>query len=76
VQTIVQKTEGKETASIYPACEPKPPSSAPSQFNKAREKHFIRLESYFLKTETKIFFWEPENQIFLLENRKFHVWKI
>jgi len=53
VQKIVQKTEGKEAASIYPACEPKPPSPAPSQFNKAREKHFIRLESYFLKTENK-----------------------
>jgi len=76
VQKIVQKTEGKEAASIYPACEPKPPSSAPSQFNKAREKHFVRLESYFLKTENINILWEPENQIFLLENRKFHFWKI
>jgi len=37
-----KNAEGKEAAppTIYPACEPKPPSPAPTEFNKAERKTF------------------------------------
>ena len=42
VQT--KEKSGKEAArpTIYPACEPKPPSPAPTEFNKAEEKLFLQ----------------------------------
>jgi len=54
-----KNAEGKEAAppTIYPACEPKPPSPAPTEFNKAEKKLF--LQSCLWMRENKTLF--PEN---------------
>merc|ERR1712060_33622 len=46
---VCNKKRGKKAAppTIYPACEPKPPSPAPTEFNKAEEKLFLRQQKTF-----------------------------
>jgi len=60
----VQKT------TIYPACEPKPPSPAPSLFNKAEGNFLLRLQSHFKELETTFFFSSTDKELFFSPEKK------
>jgi len=81
-KSVQTKKRGKEAAppTIYPACEPKPPSPAPTEFNKAEEKLFLRKTfspTELNKAEEKLFLqsclWMRENKILFLENEKLNL---
>merc|ERR1719192_2265571 len=70
VTQIAFDSPGKEAAppTIYPACEPKPPSPAPTEFNKAEENFF--LQSCLWMRENKILFPENEKLNLISQHRK------
>jgi len=62
----VEKTED----TIYLACEPKPPSPAPSQFNKAEGKLFLRLQSRFQRIGNNILFSSTDEKLLFSLQKK------
>ena len=60
----------KTSLTIYPACEPKPPLPAPSQFNKAEGKLFSGFNLIFKELETTFFFLQRTKNYFFLQKKE------
>jgi hypothetical protein len=71
--TVPEKRSNVKSAkktTIYPACEPKPPLPAPSQFNKAEGKLFSGFNLIFKELETTFFFLQRTKNYFLSQEKK------